>query len=94
MPVKKQDQPKTALIAVMGKYEFTRMPFGLKNAPACFQRMVNGLLMDIPEADGYIDDLVIHSDTWEDHIRTLREVLKRLATAGLTVKPNKSKMAS
>ena len=93
VPVRKQDQPKTAVITEMGKYEFTRMPFGLKNAPACFQRMVNGLLMDIPGADGYIDDLVIHSDTWEDHIRTLREVLKRLATEGLTVKPNKSKMA-
>ena len=45
------------------------MPFGMKNAPATFQRMVNKLVRDI---DGYIDDVVIYSDNWSDHICQLK----------------------
>ena len=44
------------------------MPFGMKNAPATFQRMVNKLVRDIDGCKGYIDDVVIYSDNWSDHI--------------------------
>ena len=45
------------------------MPFGMKNAPATLQRMVNKLVRD--GCEGYIDDVVIYSDNWSDHIRQI-----------------------
>lgn len=58
---------KTAFITPFGKYEFTRMPFGLMGAPATFQRMMDGIF----EGSGaqtvvYIDDVAVKSDTWEE----------------------------
>ena len=43
------------------------MPFGMKNAPATFQRMTNKLVRDTVGGEGYIDDVVIYSDNWSDH---------------------------
>ena len=43
-------------------------PFGMKNAPATFQRMVNKLIRDIDGCEGYIDDVVIYNDNWSDHV--------------------------
>ena len=48
------------------------MPFGMKNASATFQRMVNKLVRDIDECEGYIDDVVIYSDNWSDHVRQIK----------------------
>ena len=48
------------------------MPFGMKNAPATFQRMVNKLVQDIDGCEGYIDDVVIYSNNWSDHVRQIR----------------------
>ena len=47
------------------------MPFGMKNAPATFKRMVNKLVRDIDGCEGYIDDVVIYSDNWSDHVRQI-----------------------
>ena len=48
------------------------MQFGMKNAPATFQRMVNNTVRDIDGCEGYIDDVVIYSDNWSDHIRQIK----------------------
>lgn len=59
-----QDIPKTAFITSLGKYEFTRMPFGLRNAPATFQRCMEGVLAgQHKHSCPYIDDIVVHSKT-------------------------------
>ena len=64
------------------------MPFGLQIAPATFQRMV---LADCFEyAAAYLDDVIIHSTCWEDHVCHVRIVLQKLRRAGLTIKPKKS----
>ena len=52
-------------------YQCKVMPFGMKNAPATFQRMINKLVRDIDRYEGYIDDVVIYSDNWSGHVRRL-----------------------
>ena len=79
VPVRRKDQEKTAFSTPFGLFQFQRMPFGLKGAPATFQRMVDKLLDDIREfAGAYIDDVIVYSRTWKEHLGHLREVLQRL----------------
>ena len=86
---------KRAFATHEGLHEFLVMPFGLKNAPATFQRLMQQVLMRLNPADGtpfvsvYIDDIMIFSRTQEDHIRHLELVLKRLAEVNLKLKPEK-----
>ena len=69
------------------------MPFGLHGAPATFQRMMDRLLWDVPEfAAAYLDDLIIHSTTWEEHLRHVRMIFEKLRSAGLTIKPKKCQL--
>ncbi|MBW0576232.1 hypothetical protein O181_115947 [Austropuccinia psidii MF-1] len=62
----------------MGIYEYTRMPFGIKNAPAHFQRMMDTIFQE-EIMEGwmvvYIDDIIIYSETWEDHVQYIDRVL-------------------
>lgn len=86
----KDDIDKTAFCSPWGKFAFTRMPFGLRNAPATFQRHMNLVLRGLEELTGaYIDDVSIFSHKWEDHLLHLRETLGRLRKHGLTAKPSK-----
>jgi len=63
------------------------MPFGLHNAPATFQRLMNRVLQRCQKfAQAYIDDVVVFSKTWEEHLEHLRAVLTALQQAGLTLK--------
>ena len=66
------------------------MPFGLHGAPATFQCMMDQVIRGLGESvSAYLDDLVVFSSTWEDHMAHLRSVLWRLRKAGLTAKPRK-----
>ena len=67
------------------------MPFGLSNAPATFQRVMDKMLSGATEefAKTYIDDIVVFSACWRDHVTHLEEVLKRLKDAGLTANQSK-----
>lgn len=82
---------KTAFITHNGLYEFHVLPFGLCNSPATFQRLMthalHGLEWDICLV--YIDDLIIFSRTFEDHLHHLEQVFKRLREAGVCLKPSK-----
>ena len=70
------------------------MPFGLKGAPATFQRMMDQVLRGLGEfAAAYLDDIVIHSSSWEEHVAHLCAVLERLRAAGFTAKPRKCQFA-
>uniref|UniRef100_A0A8C5PG64 ribonuclease H n=1 Tax=Leptobrachium leishanense TaxID=445787 RepID=A0A8C5PG64_9ANUR len=90
IPLAEEGVPKSAFITPFGLYQFRVMPFGMKNAPATFQRMVDRLLEGMQDfTSAYLDDIAILSNTWEDHLQHLRAVLDRLGTAGLTVKPDK-----
>ncbi len=95
VPVAPECYDKTAFTTPFGLFNFTVMPFGLQGAPATFQRMMDTLLMGAQEySAAYLDDLVIYSDTWEQHLVHIRGVLLRLRRAGLTAKPSKCKLAT
>ncbi len=70
------------------------MPFGLQNALATFQRQMDDVLGEAywKLAMAYLDDIVIYSDTIEDHMKHVRDVLDRLAKAGLTAHPEKMQL--
>nr|VZI08406.1 unnamed protein product [Spirometra erinaceieuropaei] len=74
------DRAKTAFMVPSGLYEFNMMPFGLANAPATFQRLMTTVLRDITPTACliYLDDIIVHGKTVEEHNAHLREVLLRL----------------
>jgi Reverse transcriptase (RNA-dependent DNA polymerase) len=82
---------KTAFRCHYGLYEYNVMPFGVCNAPGTFQHFVNNKFRNYLDEFLviYLDDLLIYSDTFEEHKRHVRLVLKRLQEAGLYVKPQK-----
>jgi hypothetical protein len=80
---------KTAFVTPNGAYEFLRLPFGLKNSAASFNRLMRTVLRDVEGVGCFVDDIIIYSDTWETHIEILKNVFGRLRAAGLTVKPSK-----
>ena len=65
--------------------QYEVLPFGMRNAPATFQRLLNTVLAGVPHCNAYLDDLVIYTDTWSEHIHVLRMVFDRLKVANLTV---------
>jgi hypothetical protein len=93
--VNKKDRFKTAFTCEMGHYQFNRLPFGLCNSPATFQSLMFQILDKVLNkfALVYLDDVIIYSDTIENHISHLRTVLKMLSEAGLKIKPDKCEFA-
>lgn len=87
-----KDVEKTAFSVNYGKYEFLRMPFGLKNAPAIFQRAMNDVLREHigKRCYVYIDDVVVFGRNLEEHNENLRIVLQTLQKANLKVQLDKS----
>ena len=78
-------------VGSMGVYEFLRMPYGLCNAPATFQRLMQNCLgeLNLTYALIYLDDVIIYSKTEEEHLVRLRAVLERFMEHGLKLKPSK-----
>lgn len=89
IPLSEESRAKTAFSTDTGLYQFRFMPFGIKTAPAIFTRLMRRLLGAVPGVLYYYDDVLIASNTWEEHLATLREVLEKIRAAGLTVRPTK-----
>ncbi|GFY02759.1 retrovirus-related Pol polyprotein from transposon 17.6 [Trichonephila clavipes] len=85
------DREKTAFITPEGLYEFKVMPFGLCNAPATFERRRDNLLRHVKWTMClcYLDDIIVFSETFEDHLIRLRLVLKCLQEAGIKLNSKK-----
>jgi hypothetical protein len=85
------DEWKTAFWTKYGLYEYRVMPFGLTNAPTSFQRWMNEVLSDYLDmfCIAYLDDILIYSDSLEEHWRHVCQVLQQLKEVGLTLKPSK-----
>jgi transposase InsO family protein len=83
--IEEKDRPKTAFVTPWGLYEWNRIPFGLMNAPACFQRHMEEIIHDFRDkcAIPYLDDVIVYSKTFEEHLQHVSEVLKKLKTSGL-----------
>jgi transposase InsO family protein len=84
------DIAKTSFVTPWGQYEFLRMPFGLSGAPMTFQRLMSQLLQDLPFVKVYLDDVLIHSKNFTEHVSHLRTVFERIRDAGLTINKEKS----
>ena len=90
IPVKESDTTKTTFICHRGRFQFTRMLFGVKNAPAIFQELMQGVLKNCTDfSTAYMDDVVIYSHSWTDHVKHINRVLTALRKANLTVNPTK-----
>ncbi|CAK1595080.1 unnamed protein product [Parnassius mnemosyne] len=91
IPVSSEDAPKTAFSVPQGHFQFTRMPFGLKNAPATFQKLMNTCLSGLQGSRCfvYLDDIVVYSHDLNSHIQNLASVFSRLRNYNLKLQPDK-----
>jgi Reverse transcriptase (RNA-dependent DNA polymerase) len=91
VPIPEEDRDKTAFVTHCGLHRFTRMPFGLFNAPATFQRALDLILAGVKwkYALVYLDDVIVYSRNAEEHLGQLDHVLSLLAQAGATLKLKK-----
>ena len=90
VPLTERAKEISAFVTPDGLYQYTVMPFGMKNAPATYQRMINNVLSGVQGCGAYIDDLVLYSNSWVQHLQQLRSLLCRLQDAKLTVNLGKS----
>lgn len=91
IPIAENSKHLTAFVTQDGHYEYNRMPFGLCNAPAVFQRLIHKVLSTkkIPGVLAYMDDIIIASKTTAEGLENLRNVLDALREAGLTLNLSK-----
>ena len=94
VPLRKKDREKTGFACELGLYQWKRLPFGLCNATATFQRLMAHALTGVAKKYGnlvtcYVDDVVIATPTLEDHIDRLDDVFGCMKRAGLKCKPSK-----
>ncbi len=73
--------------------QYNVMAFGMRNAPVTFQRLMQRVLSGVKNCKSYLDDLVIYSNSWEDHVTRLDLVFSRLAEASLTMNLSKCEFA-
>lgn len=91
--VKDEDRKKTAFSTPLGHYEYVRMPFGLKNAPATFQRLMNAILKDYINkiCVVYLDDILIFSTSLEEHKDSITKIFNVLRENNLKIQFDKCK---
>ena len=90
--VAESSQDRTCFVTPKGAYCYLRMPFGLVNSAATFTRMMRLLLKGLDKSEHYIDDVLTHSQEWNEHLCELRKLFERVRSAGLTMKPLKCKL--
>lgn len=93
VPLSNRAREIAAFVTPRDLYSYSVMPFGLRNAPATFQRLMNHVIGDMQGCAVYLDDVVLYSDTWDVHLKRMRELFIRLAEARLTVNLSKCEFA-
>lgn len=91
MPVQESDRKKTSFTTHKGSYEFNRLPFGLCNAPASFQRLMSIILSKLLGENClcYMDDIIVLGNSFQNHLDNLKLVFQQLSKHNLTLKPSK-----
>ena len=92
--VRPSDVHKTAFVTMVQHYEFLRMPFGMVNSGMTMTRAVRRLLEGMGNVVDYIDDLLVHTKTWEEHLQVLEELFTRLKAANLVARPTKCELGA
>jgi hypothetical protein len=94
IPMKASDQEKTAFVVPQGTYEYTVLPFGLHGGPGTFQRGMDLAMADLKEfVRVYVDDVIISSNSFEEHLVHVEKVLARLIKVNIRVKMSKCHFA-
>lgn len=93
IPMNPDDCPKTAIITPFGLYEYTVMPFGLRNAAQTCQRFIDTVFRGCNFVYAYIDDIFVMSDSWDQHEIHLRTVLEKLKENNLVLNVEKCVLA-
>ena len=86
MVLSEESRPKSAFVSSFGKWEFKRCSFGVAQAPAYFQRLVNEVLSGLTFAFGYLDNILVFSPDMETHLEHLRSLFVKLREADLKLK--------
>lgn len=89
VPLTPRAQDISCFVTSRGSFACRVMPFGLKNAPATFQRLMNDIIVDIPGCVVYIDDIIVFSPTWSEHLSQLDKLFTQLCKADLVVNLDK-----
>ena len=89
VPVPECDRHKTAFITHSGLWQWRVMPFGMVNSGATFSKMMKSLLEGMENVHHFMDDMIIATATWEEHMKALRCLFLRLRDHNLTAKPEK-----
>lgn len=89
MPLTERAKEISAFVTPDAFLNYKVMAFGMKNAPSTFQRLVNTVLAGVCGCEAYLDDLVLYSSSWAEHVALLRQVFQQLAGAKLTVNLSK-----
>ena len=90
VPLTDRAREISAFVTPDGLFQYKVMPFGMKNSPATFQRMINKVTSGLDGCEAYVDDVILCSDTWEEHIKLMRKFFERLSEAMLTINLNKT----
>ena len=96
LPLQRADKEKTAFITRSGLYHFNTLPFGLKNSPSVFQRLMHRVLGDLMYhiCMVYLDDIIVYSPSFEEHMQDLTTVFNRLRRFELKVHPENTVLAT
>ena len=91
IPIREEDKPKTAFLTKSGLYEYNRLPFGLKNGPAAFQRAMDEMFREYigKFLHVYLDDIIVFSESMEEHENHLNLVLEKIKSYRLKLKSEK-----
>ena len=92
VPLTTRAKEISAFVTPHGLYQYKVLPFGMMNAPATFQRLMNQVIAGLENTEVYIDDIVIYSDTWKQHMEHTKALFDRLSQAKLTVNLSKSQI--
>lgn len=97
IPLRIEDKLKTAFVTQEGHFQWTCLPFGLKTAPAIFQRILSSIIRKHNLSNfavNYIDDILVFSKTFEEHIEHLSQLLNSIQKEGFRLKLSKCNFAS
>ena len=91
LPIDDESKPYTAFTTNRNHWQFKRLSFGLRNAPSAFQREIQAVLSSFPsnKVIAYIDDILIMSNTFHEHVSLVSKVLQTLLTYNIKIKPSK-----
>jgi hypothetical protein len=91
VPLTNKAKEISAFVTPDGLYQYKVMPFGIKNSPATFQRLINMVISGLHGCNAYINNAIIYSNKWKEHFKTIKAFFNQLSDANLTVNFAKSK---